>query len=99
MRNLENHEMREEHWQDIFDSKRTLGERMADSVAQNAGSWYFVFAVLAGIAVWAVYFYKHSLKISRANLVMQNLGARPWDEYPFILLNLFLSILAAMQGF
>jgi hypothetical protein len=33
-----------------------------------------------------------------ANVMLQNLGSQPWDEYPFILLNLFLSIIASLQG-
>jgi uncharacterized membrane protein len=53
MQNLEIYETREEHWQDIFDSKRTRSEKAADSVAINAGSWTFVIAVLVFIALWA----------------------------------------------
>nr|WP_299444631.1 DUF1003 domain-containing protein [uncultured Phycicoccus sp.] len=46
------------------------------------GSWRFVFAFLAFMAVWA----------------LLNSVSRAWDPYPFILLNLFLSMLAGLQG-
>ena len=46
------------------------------------GSWAFVGTFLAGMAVWAIV----------------NSGASAWDPYPFILLNLFLSMLAGLQG-
>ncbi|MBC9822127.1 DUF1003 domain-containing protein [Terrabacter sp. MAHUQ-38] len=46
------------------------------------GSWTFVFAFLAFMAVWA----------------LVNTVVRAWDPYPFILLNLFLSMLAGLQG-
>lgn len=55
MRNLENYENREDHWQDMFDSKRNRSERWADKVALNAGSWTFVTCVLLFIGLWAVY--------------------------------------------
>jgi hypothetical protein len=63
MQNLEIYEDREEHWQDIFDSKRTRGEKAADSVAVNAGSWTFVSSVLSFIAFWVI-----------ANILIQSQG-------------------------
>ena len=62
----------------------TLGERAADKMRNGMGSWGFVFAALAVLAVWMLY-----------NGVR---GHSAFDVYPFILLNLVLSCLAAMQG-
>ena len=59
----------------------TLGERAADKMRNGMGSWAFVFAALAFLAVWM--------------LLNRNTG---FDPYPFILLNLVLSCLAALQG-
>ncbi|WP_367180031.1 DUF1003 domain-containing protein [uncultured Phycicoccus sp.] len=60
----------------------TVGERAADVMRNGMGSWRFVFAFLAFMAVWA----------------LLNSVSRAWDPYPFILLNLFLSMLAGLQG-
>ena len=62
----------------------TLGERAADRMRNGMGSWAFVFAALAFLAVWMLF-----------NAVR---GHSRFDPYPFILLNLVLSCLAAMQG-
>lgn len=62
----------------------TLGERAADKMRNSMGSWAFVFCALAFLAVWMLY-----------NGVR---GHSSYDPYPFILLNLVLSCLAAMQG-
>jgi uncharacterized membrane protein len=62
----------------------TLGERAADRMRNGMGSWAFVFAALAFLAVWMIY---NALR-----------GHAAFDVYPFILLNLVLSCLAAMQG-
>ena len=62
----------------------TLGERAADKMRNGMGSWAFVFAALAFLAVWMLF-----------NGVR---GHSRFDPYPFILLNLVLSCLAAMQG-
>ena len=68
-----------------FEAKMTVGERIADKVAQFGGSWRFI-GLFAGILlIWMV-----------INTVV--LVARPFDPYPFILLNLVLSTLAALQA-
>jgi uncharacterized membrane protein len=69
---------------EVIEEKSTLGERIADSVAQLGGSWTFIvtFAVVSAIYVAINVFLKH----------------QAWDPYPFILLNLFLSLLAAIQA-
>jgi uncharacterized membrane protein len=69
---------------ELIDEEMTFGQRVADQVAQFGGSWTFI--ILFG-AVLIVY-----------TAVNQYLGGRAWDPYPFILLNLFLSMLAAIQA-
>jgi uncharacterized membrane protein len=68
----------------VIDEEETLGERIADSVASFGGSWTFIttFAVVL-------------ITYSSINVW---LGHHAWDPYPFILLNLFLSMLAAIQA-
>ncbi len=68
----------------VIEQESTLGERVADSVARFGGSWTFI--ILFGV-VLVIY--------SGLNIT---LGGRAWDPYPFILLNLFLSMLAAIQA-
>lgn len=66
---------------EVFDRKATLGERMADRVATMAGSWQFIIIQSLLLALW----------------VFLNVSAwlRHWDPYPFILMNLLLSLQAA----
>ncbi|MFZ5637952.1 MAG: DUF1003 domain-containing protein [Pseudomonadota bacterium] len=64
---------------------RTFGQRVADGVARLGGSWTFIGAFLLFLALWVV-----------ANVWL--LRARPFDPYPFIFLNLLLSMLAALQA-
>jgi uncharacterized membrane protein len=68
----------------LIEEESTMGERIADSVARFGGSWTFIIAF--GI-VLIVY--------SGVNVVMKQSA---WDPYPFILLNLFLSMLASIQA-
>ena len=72
------------HPNEIIEEHVTLGERIADSVAAFGGSWTFI-ALFGGFMV--VY-----------TAVNVRLGRAAWDPYPFILLNLFLSMLAAIQA-
>jgi CRP/FNR family transcriptional regulator, cyclic AMP receptor protein len=69
---------------EIIEEQATFGERVADGVAAFGGSWTFIITFLSGLAVYAA-----------INVV---LGRRAWDPYPFILLNLMLSMLAALQA-
>jgi uncharacterized membrane protein len=69
---------------DLIEEEATQGERLADHVARFGGSWSFI--ILFGI-VLMVY--------TTINIL---LATRAWDPYPFILLNLFLSMLAAIQA-
>jgi CRP/FNR family transcriptional regulator, cyclic AMP receptor protein len=69
---------------EVIEEKATFGERTADLVARFGGSWTFVVFCLLLMSVYA--------------LVNIRLRGRAWDPYPFILLNLFLSMLAAIQA-
>ena len=68
-----------------FDSQATLGERLADRVARFGGSWVFIVGFLVFLAAWALY---NSLA-GKAEAI---------DPYPFVFLNLILSMLAAIQA-
>ena len=69
-------------WHATATRRLTRGERAADILRNGMGSWSFVGSFVAVMAVWAVL----------------NSVAFTWDPYPFILLNLFLSMLAGLQG-
>ena len=62
----------------------TLGQRAADTIARFAGSWAFIFSFTGGLVLWMV--------------LNALLAARAFDPYPFILLNLVLSCIAAIQA-
>lgn len=72
------------NWHKQHKQSLTTGEKAADILRNTMGSWSFVFGFLAFLAMWA-------FLNSSPNVVH-------WDKYPFILLNLFLSMLAALQG-
>jgi CRP/FNR family transcriptional regulator, cyclic AMP receptor protein len=69
---------------DVIEEEMSFGDRVADSVARFGGSWTFIILFGAVLLVYA------SLNIA--------LRGKAWDPYPFILLNLFLSMLAAIQA-
>jgi len=69
---------------ELIEQKATFGERIADRVAGFGGSWTFIIIFLLGMTIY-----------SAINIA---LGGKAWDPYPFILLNLFLSMLAAIQA-
>lgn len=68
-----------------YEKHLTVGDRVADRVASFGGSWRFIFIFFSIMAGWIV-------------LNVGLLLARPFDPYPFILLNLFLSLIAAVQA-
>jgi len=68
-----------------FDRVLTFGERVADKVAEFGGSWRFIISFMVFLMVWIVI---NALVALR----------QPFDPYPFILLNLILSCLAALQA-
>jgi uncharacterized membrane protein len=67
-----------------FDEKLTFGQQLADKVAGFGGSWPFIIIFSVVLTAWIV-----------ANSLLL---LRPFDPFPYILLNLFLSMLAAMQA-
>jgi CRP/FNR family transcriptional regulator, cyclic AMP receptor protein len=69
---------------ELIDEQETFGERIADIVASFGGSWTFI--ILFGIV------------LTTYTLINIQLKGKAWDPYPFILLNLFLSMLAAIQA-
>jgi uncharacterized membrane protein len=69
---------------EVIEKESTFGERIADSVARFGGSWSFIITFAVILAVYTT-----------ANVLLHRAA---WDPYPFILLNLFLSMLAAIQA-
>ena len=69
---------------EIIETEATFGERLADSVARFGGSWSFIIAFAVVLTAYTT--------------VNTLLRRSAWDPYPFILLNLFLSMLAAIQA-
>jgi len=68
----------------VIEDESTWPERIADDVAHFGGSWAFIISFLVVLVVYAI--------------INITLKGKAWDPYPFILLNLFLSMLAAIQA-
>ncbi len=75
------------HPEALAASPPTLGQRAADAVARFGGSWYFVSLFAAVMLLWV-----------GLNVLLLAARGQTFDPYPFILLNLFLSMLAAVQA-
>jgi uncharacterized membrane protein len=69
------------------DVQLTLGERSADRMRNGMGSWAFVFGACGFLALWMA-----------INIIVDRAHGHTFDPYPFILLNLVLSCVAALQG-
>ncbi len=69
---------------EVIEAEAALGEKVADTVARFGGSWFFIITFFMILVVYTT--------------VNTALGRGAWDPYPFILLNLFLSMLAAIQA-
>lgn len=69
---------------EIIEKEATFGEHIADNVAGFGGSWTFIITFLVILLAYSA--------------LSLGMGTRSWDPYPFILLNLFLSMLAAIQA-
>jgi uncharacterized membrane protein len=82
---LRNHETLSKNIDTEFEGEWTLGERLADRIATFGGSWIFLILFGLFLVVW----------ISINSFILY---ARPPDPYPYILLNLILSCLAAIQA-
>jgi uncharacterized membrane protein len=72
------------NWHKEHRRNLSLGERAADRMRNSMGSWRFVFLFLLLMGAWA--------------WINTHEGWHHWDKFPFILLNLFLSMLAGLQG-
>ncbi len=72
------------HPNEVIEKDATFGERIADTVAGFGGSWTFIILFSIFLAIYMT--------------VDAMLGKRAWDPYPYILLNLFLNMLAALQA-
>lgn len=68
-----------------FHDTRTLGQRLADRVAEFGGSWSFIVLCSIALAIWTL-----------SNSLL--LGKEAFDPYPYVFLNLILSMLAALQA-
>jgi uncharacterized membrane protein len=75
-----------------MDQKATFGQRIADKVAAFGGSWTFIIIFMSFLTAWML---TNAIILSRVGTGED--GAQ-WDPYPFILLNLALSMTAAMQA-
>src|SRR3954469_22655657 len=82
---LRQHEIVSSDLSKEFDRKLTFGEGLSDRIAEFGGSWKFIITFGSVLVVWII-----------INGVL--LLSRAWDPYPFILLNLILSCLAALQA-
>lgn len=85
VRSLAEHEMVAENTEAEFEVKRTFGERLSDHLANFGGSWSFLIIFAAVLCVWMAF-----------NVIAA--AQEEFDPYPFILLNLVLSCLAAVQA-
>lgn len=72
------------NWHRAHKASLTFGDRAADKLRNGMGSWVFVFGAILFLIGWT--------------LLNSVAGIHHWDKFPFILLNLFLSMLAALQG-
>jgi uncharacterized membrane protein len=82
---LASHEILSTHVDQEYDSTLTFGQRLSDRIASFGGSWKFIIIFFFILVFW----------ISVNSLI---LAFKPFDPYPFILLNLILSCLAAIQA-
>ena len=77
---------------EVMERRYTYGQRIADRVATFGGSWTFIFIFGGIIVIWMA---TNTLLLSR---IGHNENGAQWDPYPYILLNLMLSTLAALQA-
>jgi len=82
---IKNNSILSENIQDEAEGKLTLGQRIADKIAVFGGSWTFIISFFSFIFAWIL-----------INVIA--IFSKPFDPYPFILLNLILSCLASIQA-
>ena len=85
MQAIKNNSILSENIEPEIGSKLTTGQKMADKIAQFGGSWIFIIVFFSVLVLWMV-------------VNVRLLFSKPFDPYPFILLNLILSCLAAIQA-
>ncbi len=82
---IKNNSILSENIQDEIEAELTFGQRLADKVAAFGGSWTFITTFFSFILIWMM-------------INIWILATKPFDPFPFILLNLILSCLAAIQA-
>lgn len=82
---IQNNAILSENIQDELETELTIGQKLADHVAAFGGSWTFIITFFLFILVWML-------------INIWFLATKPFDPFPFILLNLILSCLAAIQA-
>ena len=85
MEAIKNNSILSENIQDEIEAELTFGQKLADKVAAFGGSWTFIITFFSFILLWML-------------INIWFLATRPFDPFPFILLNLILSCLAAIQA-
>ena len=85
LQSLSQHDLLSSNINEEFDENLTFGQALADKIAAFGGSWKFIIIFCAVLLIW--------ITVNATVLLW-----RPFDPYPFILLNLILSCLAAMQA-
>ncbi len=85
MEAIKNNSILSENIQDEIEGKPTTGQKLADKIAEFGGSWTFIITFFSFILIWML-----------VNIWF--LATRSFDPFPFILLNLILSCLAAIQA-
>ena len=85
MEAIKNNSILSENIQDEIEGQLTIGQKFADKIAEFGGSWTFILTFFSFILIWIT-----------VNIWF--LATQPFDPFPFILLNLILSCLAAIQA-
>ena len=85
VKSLKEHEILTKNVNVEFEQKQTFGQRFADKVTTLVGSWTFIISFLVVLFVW--------IAVNSIVLIL-----KPFDAYPYILLNLVLSCIAAIQA-
>ena len=85
MEAIKNNSILSENIQEEIEAELTFGQRLADKVAAFGGSWIFIITFFSFILIWMI-------------INIWFLATKPFDPFPFILLNLILSCLAAIQA-
>ncbi len=85
MQAIRNNSILSENIQDEIESRLATGQKVADKIASFGGSWIFIIAFFSFLLLWMI-----------TNVWL--IATKPFDPYPFILLNLILSCLAAIQA-